>query len=388
MCYDVVMDIDSRTRRQNVRVIISETIMVVTVIITVIILAFLASGYWLSSGFKVERQGMLQIHSTPTGADVEVDGDVLWLQRTNTSKVLASGNHQIVLTKEGYDSWGRTVTISDGLLYRVNYPRLFLINRERLNYYELAKNITLNLPSPNHNYLLLGDDTAVYEILRLNSDQPETTELNLLSLKPSDSITKPSAQLFAETLPVLSWDSDSNLIATLDGAKYNINWRSSEISTLIEKIKPEEEPELPGEIFHFYDEKYGALLDGNILTLYKKSQDAEEVFTAELDFTPDTIKIGGSGGFVFMEADTNVAVLDMEIMTVVRWTLDSSDYGWLDSSMLYAIKDGTLIVYDFDGQNRRELSDGITANSSVIITDNKWLHYLSGGYVVREIIAQ
>ena len=120
------MDAEKKQRLQSLKVIISETIMVLAVIISVAVLALIVSGYWIGSGFKVERQGMLQISSMPTGADISIDGDSSWLQRTNTSKVLLSGEHSIVLTKEGYDSWSKTINIQEGLLYRLHYPRLFL----------------------------------------------------------------------------------------------------------------------------------------------------------------------------------------------------------------------------------------------------------------------
>ena len=126
------MDFDKIKRRQSLKVIISEAIMVLAVIITVIVLAFVVSGYWLNSDFKIERQGLLQISSFPTGADVEIDGSVSWLQKTNTSKVLSSGEHTVALSKENYDSWSKTINISEGLLYRINYPRLFLKNLSNL----------------------------------------------------------------------------------------------------------------------------------------------------------------------------------------------------------------------------------------------------------------
>ena len=63
-----------KARRQSIKIIASEAIMVAAVIITVIILAFLVSGYWLNSNFEVERGGMLQVSSLPTGANVEIDG--------------------------------------------------------------------------------------------------------------------------------------------------------------------------------------------------------------------------------------------------------------------------------------------------------------------------
>ena len=59
------MDPDRLKRRQSLRIIISETIMVLSVVLMVVILAFLVSGYWINSDFKVERQGLLQVSSTP-----------------------------------------------------------------------------------------------------------------------------------------------------------------------------------------------------------------------------------------------------------------------------------------------------------------------------------
>lgn len=380
------MDAEARARRQNLRVIISEAIMVITVIITVIILAFLASGYWLNSDFKVERQGMLQIRSIPTGADVIIDGDSAWFQRTNTSKVLSSGEHEVILTKNGYDSWSRTITISEGLLYRVNYPRLFLLERKPVDYYA-ADDATAALVSPNHNYLLLGNGTATYTVLRLNSDEPDSTEVNLLNLKDAKSGAS-SAQLFANNAPVLSWDKDSNLIATLAEKHYKINWKDNKFSILIDEESPDEEPELPGKIFYFYDSKYSVVLHDSTVIIYKKSQEKEIFFTAELSFVPDDLRIGVGGDFVLMQSGVTIATIDMELASITEWTLDSVDCGWLDDSMLYAIKDGTLIVYDFDGQNRRELSTGLETNRPVTITDNKWLYYFSDGKIVRELIAQ
>ena len=132
------MDNEALQRRQSLKVIISEFVMVIAVVATVCALAFIVSGYWLNSDFKIERNGMLQISSTPSGADLEIDGESSWLRRTNTSKMLSSGSHHIVLTKEGYDTWSRTITISEGLLYRINYPRLFLKERKTSEVYDVS----------------------------------------------------------------------------------------------------------------------------------------------------------------------------------------------------------------------------------------------------------
>lgn len=463
------MDLEKRARRQSLKVITSEIIMVITVIITVIILAFLVSGYWLGSGFKVERQGMLQIHSVPTGANVAVDGDAPWYQRTNTSKVLSSGEHEVELTKEGYDSWHKTISITEGLLYRVQYPRLFLLEREKSTAFIPTKAPSFVAISPDYNSMLLIDNTTAWTLLNLNRDEIEPTTIDVAAIftfvSKADGAT---AGLFTGTILSANWSNDNEhvllqvgsaddafeewvvlnvknpknsinitrefaadfdevrisdssantLFALQNGNLRKINVSDRQISAILAEdvksydfyesdliyfsenkifagrlndpktvILTEVEDDSHVFISKFYDEKYNVVISKDKVELIKQ-ENLEPVFEGAISFAPETIKIGHGGSFVFMQSGVNVAVLDMEIMTIREWQLDSANYGWLDSSMLYAVKDGNLIVYDFDGLNRRELSSNVSARFPVTIVNNKWLYYFSDDALVREVIAK
>ena len=201
------MDPDRLKRRQSLRIIISETIMVLSVVLMVVILAFLVSGYWINSDFKVERQGLLQVSSTPSGADVYIDGDSSWLQRTNTSKVLSAGEHTVTLTKDGYDSWTRNINISEGLLYRLHYPRLFLQGttaEEILN----VDNVTYRSFSPDGSRLLLINGTTAWQLIELNDQVVKTTSLAVSGLFPSN-LDQTSSQIMANIIS-LDWDQDGS----------------------------------------------------------------------------------------------------------------------------------------------------------------------------------
>ncbi|MDO5474943.1 MAG: PEGA domain-containing protein, partial [Candidatus Saccharibacteria bacterium] len=163
------MDFERNQRRQSIRIIVSEAIMVLAVVIMVALLAFAASGYWFNADFGIERQGMLQISSIPTGADVEIDGSSSWLQKTNTSKVLSVGEHMIVLTKEGYDTWSKEITISEGLLYRIHYPRLFLKERFVEKLFSI-EDITSATISSNHETLMLMNNTTEWKYFNLSDE--------------------------------------------------------------------------------------------------------------------------------------------------------------------------------------------------------------------------
>lgn len=462
------MDLEERARRQSLRVITSEIIMVVTVIITVIILAFLVSGYWVNPNGEIERQGMLQIYSTPTGANVEVDGDAPWFQRTNTSKVLSSGEHKIVLTKDGYDSWSRTVSINEGLLYRVHYPRLFLLEREKSVAYDLTQEAPSFITvSPDYNSMLVSNKTTTWTLLELNRDEVVATKIDISEIFSSVSKANgATAGLFTGKILSADWSSDNehilfavengmtkewvvlnvknpsqsvnlmrefaadfdevrifdssanNLLALRNKNLHKIDVTNRQISAILAEniesydfydsdliyfsenkiflgkindpktaILTEVDDNARVLISKFYDEKYNFMILNHKVELFKH-ENSELVYEGEISFTPEIIKVGHDGGFIFMQNGINIAVLDMEVMDIVEWSLDSENYGWLDSSMLYAIKDGELIVYDFNGQNRRKLSENVSARFPVTITENKWLYYFSDDTLVREIIAK
>lgn len=173
------MNSDKTKKRQSLKIIISEAIMVLAVIITVAILALLVSGYWINSDFEVERQGMLQIYSSPTGANVNIDGEASsWLQRTNTSKVLSSGEHTVTLSKDGYDSWSKTINVKEGLLYRLHYPRLFLTERTPEKTLSTAGTTHAILAS-DHDSLVLTNNTTNWSYLKLNADKLEPKSLDI-----------------------------------------------------------------------------------------------------------------------------------------------------------------------------------------------------------------
>ena len=235
-CYNKNMDPEKRLRRQSFRVIISEILMVVTVAITVLILAFVVSGYWLSPDFKVERQGMLQISSMPTGADVIVDNESSWLQRTNTSKILSSGEHKVVLEKEGYDSWSKEITIKEGLLYRLQYPRLFPTERTKEQAASLPT-VNYAIVSPNHNLMLAANNTTSWQIVKLNSDKVEIKDLDVSKVLTDVSVAEgASSGLFNGRIINATWnrDNDDVLLRVSSGDGYE--WVLLDISNTANSI--------------------------------------------------------------------------------------------------------------------------------------------------------
>lgn len=460
------MDAEKRARRQSLRIIISEVIMVVAVVATVSILAFVVSGYWLGSDFRIERQGLLQIYSMPTGADVEVDNTPSsWLQRTNTSKTLSAGEHSITLTKEGYDSWSRTINITEGLLYRLHYPRLFLKNRTHESAFDFSGNFVT--VSPDRNVMLLANNTTTWQIFNLDSDSAKPQNLDLSRVLPFASLATDATEgLFAGVIKGADWATDNehlllkienagnfnylvlnlknpaksinltkefnanfdkikildhsanDLVVILGGNLHRINVGDRQISAVLAqnvvafdyyrndlifttpdlvgllKFSNNEIIELksltePTQVVatKFYDDEYIVLIDAHQARLYFR-KDFEEKAEFELSFAPESIKVGLSGDFIAMSTGGRIATLDMEAMTLTEWTTGTDSFGWLDGSMIYAVKDGNLNVYDFNGLNPRMLATNVSSHFPVTITADKYLYYFCDGSLIRDYLIE
>ena len=366
------MDIDNLKRRQSLKVIVSEAVMVAAVIVTVIVLALVVSGYWLNSNFEVERQGMLQISSVPTGAEVEIDGTTSWLQRTNMSKVLPVGEHPIILTKNGYDTWSKTISITEGLLYRLHYPRLFLEKREKEIVYDAIGTTAVFISSNYEKALLYTGEVSSLDITDFSdpttqkiADTSETMlgwtllELNSEKIEPKIVSLRTLYDFFRED-DTPSHDSikDFQLTQDLDGTEELI-------------------------FSKFYEDHYLTILDDTVVTVYKRDN-SSPVLEAVLTFLPDEATAGHNGEFVIFSAGSNIATLDMESLSVREWAVDGASFGWLDDDMIYSISDGELFVYDFDGLNRRSLARNVSERFPVFITNDKWLYYFSDDNLVRE----
>ena len=171
------MDEQEKLKRiQEIRLIITEILMFLAIVSLVGFLTLVVSGYSFNlRGLSredeelVERTGLVQISSLPTGATITLDGEAPLLLRTNGSRTLLRGEHEIVLTKDGFDTWTKTVEIREGMMYRVNYSRLFLTQRAQEEVLELTAK--RSFVSPNKEKMLVVEAGATY-LVDLNSAKP------------------------------------------------------------------------------------------------------------------------------------------------------------------------------------------------------------------------
>ncbi|MBR3204577.1 PEGA domain-containing protein [Candidatus Saccharibacteria bacterium] len=210
---------DERERIQQLRrikVIVTEFFMFVCVILLVVFLSLIVMGYSLNlkrlggGGEIIERTGLVQISSKPIGATIEIDGGTALLLRTNGSKTVASGEHTFKLIKEGYEGWEKTIDVREGMMYRLNYPRLFPVEIETEKIMKL-EGVEVATSTPNMEKMLVLQAGKMY-LVNLNETTPGIFSLDVgLGVK-------------IETFEKMAWSGNSErLLAKINGEIAIIN---------------------------------------------------------------------------------------------------------------------------------------------------------------------
>ncbi len=470
------MDAEQIKKRQTIKVILTEALMVFSVIIMVAVLMMIATGYWINQDFEVERQGLLQLYSVPGDAEVRID-DGESVLHTYLSKMFSSGEHKISITKEGYDSWEKNITMSDGLIYRLSYPRLFPAERktETVLPFDNVLGVTV---SPDRNSMLVINNTTDWQLLKLNRDEVSAKTLDVRAVMPG---VKPAqgntSDIFAGDVRQIAWARDNarvllnvyfdehsewiilntreidksinlsklfkldfdrlvfsendsdNLLALADTNLYKIDLSERSISTkLLENVKyfsqynnligyvtrVDDQPAQIGYIkdngedqvlykesdaekiyvaaCRFYEEEYVVFIEDDVMTLQRGRMPRNEeevkmlitIFEKQLGFVPTLVKYGADGRFVYAQDESQVASLDMEAEKIVNFSIENAEVRWLDNSMFYVVDNGDMIVYDFDGLNRRVITHDVSNRLDATITDDKWIYYFTDNKLMRE----
>lgn len=506
------MDYEEKKRRQLIRVIVAEVGMVLSVIAIVTVAIMLAMGFFISGNGQIEQSGLMQIHSLPTGATVELDGSTLF-SRTNLSKTMPAGLHHLKLSRDGYDSWENDIQMYSGVLVRLYYPRLFLQNRQVEvvkkmgddDFLSSLSDLEFYQPSPDRNYILYAKKGASeWRMLDLRGDDVKETPLDLSGVLPGmianeaelgdevDKLSSEKQQSVGETLQYrfegkiedVKWSSNEekvlvkvinegkvewvlvnlrniadslNLTRTLgmdfervdiiDGAASqlfglenhhlrsintvnkstsrvlldrvedyayndgNVLYVTSTIEKMGRKLREvgvykngEDGSTVIDEVFgedrvwlalsRYYDEDYVCYVVGNELKIrygslpnYRREGgvvELKDLVERDFEVLPKAVSLSSGGEYLVARSDRNFMVTDLDMGEYYKYEAVASELRWLDASMIYAVQEGRIKVWDFDGTNLRDLStsrqDGeerMVLNSQVLISpNNRWMYYL------------
>ena len=205
------MDRAKQKKIRNIRVILTNIFMSISVVAIVFVLMLIAMGFSFNESGKLEQAGLLQLSSHPSGASVEIDKSVQF-GHTDFSKMLSAGEHSIYIDKEGYDYWKQDVKIDAGLVTRVEWIRLFPKNAQISNVSGF-KPVRLATFSPDRRWLILAEQDS-NNLIRINI-QDEKLKRGTLPLANLLSTNSTNAQI--GDITIMAWSENCNkLLARWD----------------------------------------------------------------------------------------------------------------------------------------------------------------------------
>lgn len=220
--YNICMEFEERERqkrRQFIGVLFAEIGMVFSVIAIVVVATLAAMGFFVSSDGSIEQSGLIQIHSTPTGGTVELDGGVLF-SRTNLSRSMPPGEHRIKISRDGYDTWEKTVKMYSGMLIRLYYPRIFLKSRTAETVLSLDDELEFYTPSMDYDYILYAlKDSPKWQLANIKND-----EIKVMTLDLSEVLPGVKEKQFGGKIEQLTWSKNSDYVLVRVSADAQTEW--------------------------------------------------------------------------------------------------------------------------------------------------------------------
>lgn len=110
-------------RKHILMVYVGYVLIAIAVLLATAILVLFAYGFSISKDGQVVQNGLVFVSSTPSGANLYIDGKLE--DQTNTRLNLPAGSYHLEIRRDGYRTWERQITVAGSDLVRYDYPFLF-----------------------------------------------------------------------------------------------------------------------------------------------------------------------------------------------------------------------------------------------------------------------
>ncbi len=209
----IFMDfLDPKAKKvRDIRLMVGYFLVAILIITASIILVYRAYGFDVDRKTgQVIQSGLVYIDSAPDDAELYLNGE-LHNDRTNARLTLPQGNYEILIKKEGYRDWSRTVEVQGGSVERFTYPLLVLQDFTETEVSNFGvERPTVTTQSPDRRWLLVSKPQSIvdfteFDLGNFQQDDPK---------KPVQSdITFPSGIFKVadgpESVKVVEWSNDN-----------------------------------------------------------------------------------------------------------------------------------------------------------------------------------
>lgn len=389
------MDRARKKRTQTIRLIIVEIIMVIIIAILVVFLTFIAMGYNVNSEGKVDQSGLVQIESLPTNGTIKIDESKIF-SKTNTSKLLPAEKHTISITKDGFDTWTKEIDVKSGKLHKLDYVRLFKLDRVMEKVRDFKKELAVFTASPDGNTLLYAEKgSKEWHLMTIRSDNVSVKELKITDILDVDS------EVFD-----FMWSSDGNKVlfaarmpekSTEEAETDEISFATHKILLDVKNIKNSidltNEFQMDFAIVKFASDsgdKLMVLEDGNLRSITVSSKTISKALLPKLEwFDNDESRVlyvsapekGEKKIGYYREGDNGAAILktipaDTKIKTILAKYLDYYYFGFMENNRLYVYRANTLPTPERGLDKMEKLAEndtGVMPNSLFSASENRFM---------------
>ena len=120
------------------------------------------------------------------------------------------------------------------------------------------------------------------------------------------------------------------------------------------------------------------VLAGKYPSYGKQNSTLKVILERNLNFAPTMISRGGKGNIIVFAGGKNMVSYDIETKRYYDTELNTNlaKINWLDEYLLWQNVDNSTIVRDFDGGNRRSITEKTNDKLPVVVSENnRWLYY-------------
>jgi hypothetical protein len=163
-----------KMRRHTQMLFLGYGLIAIAIVATALILLYQSSGYGVNRKGEVIQNGIVFTASTPSGAELYIDGQDSGSQ-TNRRLVLVAGQYVFQYQKAGYYSWTHSLTVQGSSVNRLDYSFLFPKKLDSVNMASFAQAPLFVSQSPDNRWLfvMLGDgsrNAEIYDLKNLDKD--------------------------------------------------------------------------------------------------------------------------------------------------------------------------------------------------------------------------
>ncbi len=192
-------------KKRNLLLLTNYVLMTLAVVAISTLCILLVMGYRFNfSSQKVEQGALLQFNSTPTSANIALDGENLSF-RTPGKRDVPVGTHDVTISRDGYRSWTKHFTLRAGEVRWLNYARLVPTTVETTILREF-EGLGSELASPNREWIALVQKPAEPKVTLVDLRSAEKLAYDEIVL-PNEALTLPAGSTHGFT--VLEWGLNS-----------------------------------------------------------------------------------------------------------------------------------------------------------------------------------